>query len=389
MGSAKHWSYSTGERGRNRVRAYEDPKSGTLLLEFYEQEPGSARSRRKRMGLEHRDRKRAKQQADEIAAAFGKSDVRPTEQITLRCLFDIYLGEVTPSKGESKRKHDERSAEMFLRFLGPERKAATLNRRDWDRFVHERRRGAVGPTGAALGRKVGDRQIAYDLKFLLGVLNWGTLAGDERGAFLERNPLRGLPLPKNENPQRPIVSQERYEAMLAVAGQVHPLFELALVLAQETGHRISSIRQLRWSDIDLERGWIRWRAENDKTGHEHQTPLSAVAAAALEKVWRSNPAIGETWVFPAPGDSARPGSRFLFDGWWDRAEMLAGLEKVPRLGWHGLRRKFATELKDAPLKDLCHMGGWKNAQTVLTCYQRPDEETMRNALENRKQYRAG
>jgi hypothetical protein len=55
------------------------------------------------------------------------------------------------------------------------------------------------------------------------------------------------------------------------------------------------------------------------------------------------------------------------------------------LGWHGLRRKFATELKHTPLNDLCHLGGWKEPQTVLKCYQQADEATMRQALEGRKQ----
>jgi hypothetical protein len=37
----------------------------------------------------------------------------------------------------------------------------------------------------------------------------------------------------------------------------------------------------------------------------------------------------------------------------------------------------------APLKDLCALGGWKSHQTVLTCYQQPDAETMREALTRR------
>ena len=48
-----------------------------------------------------------------------------------------------------------------------------------------------------------------------------------------------------------------------------------------------------------------------------------------------------------------------------------------------MRRKFATELKHVPLKDLCLLGGWKEPQTVLKCYQRPDECTMRDAMEQR------
>ena len=35
---------------------------------------------------------------------------------------------------------------------------------------------------------------------------------------------------------------------------------------------------------------------------------------------------------------------------------------------------------DLPLKVLCELGGWKIAQTVLQCYQRPDEDRLRNAL---------
>jgi len=46
------------------------------------------------------------------------------------------------------------------------------------------------------------------------------------------------------------------------------------------------------------------------------------------------------------------------------------------------------ELKHAPLRDLCHMGGWKSAQTVITCYQQPDEETQRAAMALRKPLRA-
>jgi hypothetical protein len=35
-----------------------------------------------------------------------------------------------------------------------------------------------------------------------------------------------------------------------------------------------------------------------------------------------------------------------------------------RFGWHSFRRKFATELKHIPLKDLCDLGGWKDSRTV-------------------------
>ncbi|MEJ2548706.1 MAG: hypothetical protein P8125_12990 [Gemmatimonadota bacterium] len=65
-------------------------------------------------------------------------------------------------------------------------------------------------------------------------------------------------------------------------------------------------------------------------------------------------------------------------------EKLANLERVSGLGWHGLRLKFATELRGASLKDLSQLGGWKVPQTILKCYQSADEESMRAALAERR-----
>jgi hypothetical protein len=64
-----------------------------------------------------------------------------------------------------------------------------------------------------------------------------------------------------------------------------------------------------------------------------------------------------------------------------------GLPIAERYGWHALRRQFASELKAAPLKDLCHLGGWKDANTILRCYQVADEATQRTALAQRKSLR--
>ena len=103
----------------------------------------------------------------------------------------------------------------------------------------------------------------------------------------------------------------------------------------------------------------------------------------------ARPAIGDAWLFPAPGDPEQPASRHLVRDWWERAAKLADLPKCKRLGWHSLRRQWAKEMKETPLKDLCYMGGWKSPMTVLTCYQQPDTETQREALTKRKRYRAG
>ena len=376
--------YSAGERGRNRVRVFPDPKTGLIQIEW--REDGHRRSR----SLGHRDWDRAKRQADEVAA--GRASADPVDEaqaestpLTLKTLFDIYGDEVTPTKGEQSQQYDEAAMKMFLQFFGRDRQPATLSQRDWDRFIRERRSGKVGPSG----RPVSDRTIERDLRFLLAILNWAAKSRDEQGhLLLESNPLRGLKLPKEKNPARVLLTHSEYEALLEVSVGVGWRFNVALVLAHETGHRIGAIRKLRWSDVDIEGGVIRWRAEHEKSGYEHRTPVTADALAVLEKARRENPGIGDAPLLPAPKDPSKCVSRSLVGKWWEKAEALAGLEPKRGRGWHSLRRKFASDLMNQPLKVLCELGGWKTAQTVLQCYQRADEGQLRKALKERRVIRS-
>ena len=133
---------------------------------------------------------------------------------------------------------------------------------------------------------------------------------------------------------------------------------------------------------------MRWRAEHEKTGYEHRTPVTAEAIAVLEEARSRNPAIGDTPLLPSPKFPSKCVSRGPVGDWWERAEVLAELEPKRGRGWHSLRRKFASDLMDQPLKVLCELGGWKTAQTVLQCYQRSDENRLRKALKDRRRVRA-
>ena len=371
-------SYGAGEWGRNRVRVFPDPKTGLFQIEWREN------GRRLTRSLGHRDWTRAKKQADEFAAGFidapdGKAEAEP-EPLTLDKLFEIYGEEVTPTKAEASQRADRAATRMFLGFFGRGRKPSTLSRRDWDRFIRARRAGKVG----ASGKPVSDATIEHDLKFLIAVFNWAGKSKDEEGRLLlGSNPLKGLKMPTEKNPTRVVLSEEEYQALLGVSREVDWRFHVALVLAHETGHRIGAIRHLRWSDIDLEARAIRWRAEHEKTGYEHRTPMTAEAVAVVEEARERSAGIEVAPVLPAPRDPSRCAGRTLVRFWWNRAQKLAGLEPRRGRGWHSLRRKFASDLMDQPLKVLCDLGGWKTAKTVLQCYQRADEGQLRKALEAR------
>ena len=311
MGSTRQsrQTYSAGEKGRNRVRVFPDSKTGNIQLEWREN------GRRLSRSLGHKDWLKAKRQADEFAANYVrpephvKTESSP-EPLTLERLFDIYRCEVTRTKAERTNEHDKAASEMFLEFLGRDRDPNTLSKRDWDRFIQERRHGRLGLSG----RPVSDRTVEKDLRFLLAILNWATQSRDEGGLLLERNPLKGLKPPVEKNPTRVVLTEKEYRTLLDISLDVEWRFHVALILAHETGHRIGAIRQLRWSDVDLEKGSIRWRAEHEKNGVEHTLPMTEDALAALELARMYSPGIGDAPVFPAPKDLYRP--RFIWTVDW-------------------------------------------------------------------------
>jgi len=379
--ASKRWSYSAGARGTNRVCAYE-ARSGALFVEYRERDEATGRLRRQRVSLGHRDRERAIQQVQAMAARLAAGPTIGTGELTLKALFDIYVAEVTPRKGVGKQAHDRRAARMFLELWGRDRRAASLNRRDWEHFIDLRRAGRIGPCG----RPVGDRQLEYDLSWLRAVFHWATQAGEDGKPLLAQNPLRGYAMPRERSPARPAVTEAQYQALLVAARKLDWRVGLTLVLANETGHRLSAIRHLRWSDLDLERSRIRWRAAHDKIGFEHVTPMSPALQAALVAVQKRAATIGDTWVLPSKRKPDIPCPKGTLDKAFAHAAEVAGIDLPARARWHGLRRKFATELKNLPLKDLCYLGGWKDPKTLLTCYQQPDEEIMREALLTRRPF---
>jgi hypothetical protein len=79
------------------------------------------------------------------------------------------------------------------------------------------------------------------------------------------------------------------------------------------------------------------------------------------------------WVFPSARDDSLPlCGKAAFKLRQRIAEKLE-LPEGARYGWHSFRWRFANDLRQVPLRHLCDLGGWKSAQTILTCYQQSDE----------------
>jgi integrase len=365
-----------GERGL-RVVLFERKPDGFLYREVWIR--GKRAGAKKSLG--HRDRERAEADGYTLLAKLkSREEALQEGRLTLSVLFDNYV--VSPAHRAKKPKtqhNDEALLQCVLEFLGEDREIESISDSEIERFKQARMRGEWGPSG----KRVGARTVAKHLVALRTMLNWATRQRTARGEPLLRwNPLSGFRIPVEKNPRRPVETYDRYLLLMEVAGEVDWRLPLALALAEGTGQRIGSILQLRRSDVDLDRlpfGRVVFRAENQKTGFEHWVPLSEECRSQVLTHLRKLPA-GEEWLFPAERKTGSAVHHWVLSKHLREAYQRAGLDTLQGGLWHPWRRKWATERKHMPLRDVAAAGGWKEPTTLLKCYQQPDEETIQKVV---------
>jgi len=358
------------------VRAFAHPKTGALYLEWSVRDAeGTLQSRREPLVGASQDE--AKAAADRKAVGLLQAATPPTRApLTLGVLFDTYVKEVSP-RTKSLAYH-ERATALFIACWGRDRLARTLSPRDVANYVDARRKGKIAPAKRT-GKGVRNRVLEQDVTLLNTIMNWAVLAGDgEGGTLLAHNPVRGSEIPREKSVRRRRLANGEYEAMMTSAQSEWPMLALAVELCHETGHRLSSVRQVRWEDVDLVSAKLTWAGERDKEGNEHETALTGPAIAALQRAHAAAGKPTQGWVFPA-ARREQPLSRHMFYKWWARAAVKAELPKGTG-AFHKFRRKLASELALAPLAVVQALGGWKDPKTVVGIYQTASLAQQRDAL---------
>ncbi len=167
------------------------------------------------------------------------------------------------------------------------------------------------------------------------------------------------------------------------------LYEM-LVLANDTGRRIGSIRHLRVGDVHLDDvdivkhpfGTITWPAKYDKISREwERVPiLTRRARRAIERTLRrleryNLPTDPEAWLFPSVNSFVSPVSKKTAGDWLRRVDVDLPPLKYNTKRWHSLRAKWATDRKDrANLVDVAWAGGWESVATLQDTYQKTEPE---------------
>ena len=400
------WSLTLGTRSC-RVRVLQLKPGGAFLRRTWI--PGTGWSQAA-LHTTHRPEAEARAEAflrNLRSAATPSRAPRPA--VTLHTLWTRYQEEAPRYQTNIPRVQGEKAARMQLLELGLG--AATpveqLTLDAIDHYVALRRRGTGWPDGRTT-EAVGARTAAQDLALLRAMIRWACTVREPDGTWLlSENPLRGMRLPVESSPKRPVATYERFLAVRAAiatlaaeadaeagvlarsapaaARQVQRArdrrstwlrLELALVLAEATGRRIGAIAGLRWSDITLDPPAITWRKAFDKRRREATVPVPAVL---VEEVVRTRARLGafeDGWLFPKDSDPTARWHPKRFDALLRQAEQKAKVSPLPGGLWHPYRRKWATERKHLPAVDVMAAGGWKNRSVLETCYQQATTEAV-------------
>ncbi|MGI9077109.1 MAG: tyrosine-type recombinase/integrase [Gemmatimonadaceae bacterium] len=392
------WTCSLGERGM-RVRLFQKRKGGPFYRAVWIAGHG-----RDQKPLQTRDRDEALRLGRQLLAALLQEDStrEQSRPLTLGGLWRRFEAESAEFLDNTPKTRADTAgrAKLLMAHFGKDLPVAELTADRQRQYEQRRQRGGIVLPDGSVTRPVRARSVEADVVVLHAMLRWATtVRGVGAGYLLDRNPLQGVRRVREKNKKQPVATWERYvatrEAMRLAASEARNAaeklrwtrMEFALFLAEATGRRLGAIRQLRWEDFRFTSNTVIWRAEADKKGYQSEVPMPADFMEGARRFQKLLGAIAGS-VFSAVARS-RDGfmDRHQFDRWLVEAERRAGLPKLDGSTWHAYRRKWVTERKHLPVKDVAAAGGWKEVSTVLDVYQHADQASVLAAMSESKKLR--
>lgn len=255
-------------------------------------------------------------------------------EMSFAAVCDFYLVEGCDTKKLSTLSTDRGRIERHIKPLLGRKRVGEISRADVEKFMRDVAAGktAVDVRTKARGRAIvegGKGTATRTVGLLGGILSFAVARG-----LRADNPVRGVKRYADKKGERFLSSGELASIGAALASLesdgANPSAVAIIRLLAFTGARKSEIANLRWSEVEIERGYLRLR--DSKTGAK-VIPIGAPACEVLASV----PVIkGSDFVFPASTGSGR------FQGIervWRKVRDLAGL---PSLRLHDLRHSFAS-----------------------------------------------
>lgn len=300
-------------------------------------------------------RREAEKALDQLAAEAGLK----VEGFTVALLLDAYrMARAADWSPSTVAAHDGHAA-AIVRDLGAvevgELRAATIE--------------------AVYGRWVTAGSSAGTVRRRHAVLA-AALAHAERWSMVPVSPARGVRLPKVE--RRRLDDLPEIGGVLAAIARIsHAELRVAARLAAATGARRGELVGLRWSDVDLEAGVVRFMGsiaagpdralvrKATKGGRPKVLALDAGTVAVLV-AWKAK-GRGRGPVLPSPSDPSAPWHPGQVTLMWHRHRESVGLGA---LRFHDLRHLHATTLLGAgvPVNTVADRMGHASARMTLDVY---------------------
>lgn len=254
--------------------------------------------------------------------------VEARQTLTVTELCDVYMAEGVATKKASTLTLDKIRIERHIKPLIGSRKITELGSGDVDRMMNAIAAGKVKSAEHPHTRG-GKTASTKAVKLLRAIYNFAIAR-----KLCTDNPTLGVKTfadGKRERFLSPAELGRLGDALTAAEAEGANLHLVTIIrLLALTGARKNEIAQLRWSEVDAERGLL--QLEDSKTGRK-VVRLGAAALELLSKVDRTKSA----YAFPDPRDASL--SIRNLDWFWVGVRKRAGLEDV-RI--HDLRHSFAS-----------------------------------------------
>lgn len=157
----------------------------------------------------------------------------------------------------------------------------------------------------------------------------------EASGAIHRSPALGLETPKKEKRSRSYLQPDEYRAMLSLAGS-NPRDFCILQVFLQTGLRLTELRELKLSEIDLQAGILQVRA--GKGMQERELSLEGKATRSIKSYLRIRPQSVADHLFL--NQYGEPISQRGIQKLVTKYARAAGIRK--QVGVHALRHTFAT-----------------------------------------------
>lgn len=170
-----------------------------------------------------------------------------------------------------------------------------------------------------------------------------------REGLIQKNPAQDHRLPKRVKhyPKRETFSEAQYQAALSAAG-AHVRYQFIrpmIVVAWNTGCRISDVAQMQWEWVNFDResiNWVPWKTRRRKT-KEVEMPMTSELVECLKSIRASGKFSKSHYVFPEANTFYQMSSNPLTEMF----RRVFNNARLPNHTFHCLRHSFVSRMLNA------------------------------------------